>query len=526
MPTMTAATARKVVAFVLIGLFAGACGTTVSPAPSRTPGATARPPATPTPTPEPPLFPLAVIARFTDLRVSLEQEELAAALAGGDVLAPCGLEELALGDEDLPLPDPAACLPPAEVVAKVQAKGGPLGLVPVGSVSPAVKVLRLGDADLFGSPSRRAQPYPLVGVGGSVDPAAVAYDAREVRTLISLGDTCPDRGVSQQTIGLGRGWDWALDGGTAHYTGIAVDRRYTGRDGNGWPVVRAVRVGDHGKIRAILQDADITIDDFECPMVENFTQARGNSTIFSIDPRVAPLLADAGVDLVTIGSNHITDRGTRGLRQTMDYLDEVGIEHVGAGMDLAEALAPGVVEVRGLRFAFLGWDSTIGSLDATADSPGVANMSTANLRVSIRRAREAGDIVIGLPQWNWPEYYAEFTSRALKQRDTLYELGVDHILGAGTHWAGAMSLTAGEAGDARPQLAVTSHGNFLFGQDWSRQTQEGVIYELTFYGTRLAQVRIIPYIMLDQAQPNVTDPLSDGAYVQKQVFNASIFELP
>ena len=523
MPAMSAATARKVVALVLAGVFAGGCGTTVSPTPSHSPGPTAQPPATPSPTPEPALFPLAVIARFSDLRVSLEQDELAAAVAAGDVLVPCGLENLELGDESLALPDPAACLPLDEIVAKVRAKGGPLGLVPVGGVSPAVKVLRIGDADLFGSPSRRARPYPLVGVSGSVDPSAIAYDSRHVRTLISLGDTCPDRGVSQQTVVLGKGWDWALDGGTARYTGIAIDRRFTGRDGNGWPVVRAKRVGDTGKIRAILEDAEITIDDFECPMVENFTQAVGGSTVFSIDPRLAPLLAGAGVDLVTIGSNHITDRGTRGLRQTMDYLDDVGITHAGAGMDLAEALRPGVVEIRGLRFAFLGWDSTIGSLHATADSPGVATMSTANLRASIKQAREVGDIVIGMPQWNWPEYFAEFTSRALRQRDTLYELGVDHILGSGTHWAGAMSLTAGEAG---PQLAVTSHGNFLFGQDWSRQTQEGVIYELAFYGTRLTQVRIIPYIMLDQAQPNVVDPETDGVYVQEQVLDASIFELP
>ena len=525
MPAMTAATARKVVALALVGLLAAACGATMSPTPSQTPGPTARPPATPSPTPEPPLFPLAVIAQFTDLRVSIEQDDLAADLAAGDILVPCGLEGLALGDESLALPEPVACLPPDEIVAVVRAKGG-LGLLPVGAVTPAVKVLRVGDADLFGSPSRRVQPYPVVAVSAAFEAGLIAYDTGDVRTLVSIGDTCPDRGVSQQTVVLGKGWDWALDGGTARYTGIGIDRRFTGRNGNGWPVVKAVRVGDRGKIRAILRDAEIAIDDFECPMVENFTQARGNSTIFSIDPRVAPLLADAGVDLVTIGSNHITDRGTRGLRQTMDYLDEVGIVHVGAGMDLPEALRPGVIEVRGLRFAFLGWDSTIGSLHATADSPGVATMSTANLRASVKQAREAGDIVIGLPQWNWPEYYAEFTSRALKQRDTLYELGVDHILGSGTHWAGAMSLTAGEAEDSAPRLAVTSHGNFLFGQDWSRQTQEGVLYELTFYGTRLAQVRIIPYIMLDQAQPNVTDPLTDGAYVQGQVFDASIFELP
>jgi hypothetical protein len=84
-------------------------------------------------------------------------------------------------------------------------------------------------------------------------------------------------------------------------------------------------------------------------------------------------------------------------------------------------------------------------------------------------------------------------------------------------------LTPGPDG---PQLAVSSHGNFLFDQAWSRQTQEGVIYELTFYGPRLAQVRLHPYIILSHGQPNLTDPETDGAFVLDQVFGESSFELP
>ncbi|MEI8332795.1 MAG: hypothetical protein WCH74_02915, partial [Chloroflexota bacterium] len=71
------------------------------------------------------------------------------------------------------------------------------------------------------------------------------------------------------------------------------------------------------------------------------------------------------------------------------------------------------------------------------------------------------------------------------------------------------------------RVAVTSHGNFLFGQDWSRQTQEGVIYETTFYGTRLVQVRLHPYFVMDSAQPSLTNPTTDGAYVLEQVYEVS-----
>ena len=509
-------------------LVVAGCGATVTPGPDGqgTPDATAtpsdRPTATPTPTPTPrpePSFPVAVVAAFTDPRTDIATKELSAAVKRGDLLVTCGLTRLELDGTRLPLGDPEACVASKELPADLAVEPGTLGLLPAGLVTPATKVLRLGGADPFGSPSRRAKVYPLVGRAPDPPKAWLAHDVDEVRTLVSTGDTCPDRGVSYQANVLGKGWDWVLDGGTAHYTGVHMDRRFSGPTGNGWPVPDAVRQGDRGAVRALLADADVTVNDFECPMVKRFTQNRG--TIFSIDPRVAPLLASAGVDAVTLGSNHVTDRGADGVAQTLAYLEGSGIAHAGAGMDLDEALAPAVVEVRGLRFAFVGWDSTGGSRWAGPSTAGAAAMTSANVKASLAAARKAGDVVIAMPQWNWPEYHAGFTATALKQRAQIYAAGADHILGSGTHWAGAISITEGERG---PQLAVTSHGNFLFGQDWSRQTMEGVIVEMTFLGRRLVQVRLHPYVVMDQAQPNLIDPETDGAYVLGALFEVS--ELP
>ena len=68
---------------------------------------------------------------------------------------------------------------------------------------------------------------------------------------------------------------------------------------------------------------------------------------------------------------------------------------------------------------------------------------------------------------------------------------------------------------------MVSSGNFLFGQGWSQETQEGVVLELTFRDTDLVQVRMHPYVMMDQAQTNLTDPEGDGHYVLERVFEAS-----
>jgi poly-gamma-glutamate capsule biosynthesis protein CapA/YwtB (metallophosphatase superfamily) len=243
--------------------------------------------------------------------------------------------------------------------------------------------------------------------------------------------------------------------------------------------------------------------------------------VFSIDPAVLPQLRDTyGVDAVTLAANHLFDRGTSGFIETLDKFAAAGIPRTGAGVDLDDALTPAVVEADGLRFALVGFNEVPGSLAAAPGQPGVAWLTEANIRDGVARAREAGDVVICSPQW-WggAEYHGDLTASQLAQQDLFYEAGCDHILGHGTHWSGPIDFVPRAEGG--PHFTIGSHGNFLFGQGWSQQTQEGVIVELAFRGTTLVQARLHPYIMLEQAQTNLTRPETDGSYVLQRIFENS-----
>jgi len=253
--------------------------------------------------------------------------------------------------------------------------------------------------------------------------------------------------------------------------------------------------------------------------VHGFVQ-HNHGTLFTIDPKVASLMQRVGMDVLSLASNHISDLGRQGIKETLRYADAAGLLHAGAGLDLAQAMAPAVVNVRGLRFAFLSWDATHVSRAATPHSYGTLQPDGGLIKQAVAQARSQADVVIAMPQWNWPEYIRPFTKWALELRDAWFRAGVDDILGSGTHWAGAISVTRPNP-DRGWSVAVTSHGNFLFGQDWSRQTQEAMLVELAFRGPDLVQVRLHPYIVLDQAQPSPIDPQTDGAYVLDQVFKAS-----
>ena len=66
-----------------------------------------------------------------------------------------------------------------------------------------------------------------------------------------------------------------------------------------------------------------------------------------------------------------------------------------------------------------------------------------------------------------------------------------------------------------------SLGDFVFNVDRSEQTQEGILVEATYTGTRLVQLRLVPYVILDGSQPNLLDPAGSGRVVMSQVFGAS-----
>ena len=449
-----------------------------------------------------------MVTGYTNPKASITVAEVEAA---DTIMTPCEvtayLDRVITGGGD--------CLSVAQVIQQLTEDPTLLALLPPSLVLPTVKVLPVEGADLFGGAAARALPYPISGRALGVEP----YDPDEIRTLMSLGDSCPDRGVAYAAITLGRGWDWIFGGGTAQYTAVYPNPVPEGFVGNGFNIVDAVRTGNDGAVAELVSGADITLDDFECPVVDDFSVNDG--VVFSIDPAVLPRLRDTyGVDVATLAANHLFDRGTSGFLQTLDQFEAAGIPTTGAGADLDAALEPAFVEVNGLTFGFVAFNEVPGSLEAAPGQPGVLWLRDENVIEAVARAAAGADIVFCVPQW-WggAEYHAEFRGDMRRQQQVFFEAGCDHVIGHGTHWSGPIQI--GPLEDGRYSVTMVSHGNFLFGQEWSQQTQEGVTLELSFRGTELAQARMHPYIMLEQAQTNLTDPETDGLYVLNRIYEAS-----
>ncbi len=484
----------------------------------------------------PAAFPLAVVTGLETLKSVIDLDELADLANDGSLVVPCGIAVT-----EPPLDLTADCVAADAIAAAIQDDQDVIALLPPGLVEPATKVLPIkGDGpfglfgpDLFGDPEARAQPYPIVASATEeplLDPGWLQYDASKAWTMTSIGSLCADRYAARQAVTNGKGWDWVFGGGTAEYTRPprlnpnpppGIDRNL---------FVEPRQTGNDGVVGQIQKRADVAIADHECPIqrTRDWHPNPGSGLSFAVPEDVVDeWQGTLGLDAVYLAANHMSDRGVAGIRSTLRILDKHGLPRTGLGMNLDEGLEPAYVEVAGIKVAFVAFNDVGGVARADEDTAGVPWITRPNIREAVRRARDGGaDLIMCDPQW-WGgrEYHDDLLPKQVRQLGWFEELGCDHVVGAGTHVAGPMLLLAQPDGDVLSVLA--SPGNYVFGQDFFQNLQEGVILEQSFVGDRLVNVRMHPYVIILGARPALTDPEGDGHFVLERIWkNSTLDYLP
>ena len=124
---------------------------------------------------------------------------------------------------------------------------------------------------------------------------------------------------------------------------------------------------------ALFDDCDVVFGNLE------FTLP-GDGRQVSYEPRVigttelVRAVRHAGITLVTLANNHTFDCYEPGFERMRRLLAELQLPHFGAGMNISEATAPALMEVNGLKLAFVGAvDERSGASQfATIEQAGVA----------------------------------------------------------------------------------------------------------------------------------------------------------
>jgi poly-gamma-glutamate synthesis protein (capsule biosynthesis protein) len=275
---------------------------------------------------------------------------------------------------------------------------------------------------------------------------SVPLDPSKIRTLLVTGDIIPARGVNYfATVKHDFLWPFRP---TADYT----------------------------------KNADITYVNLEAPLFAGCPVSPAESFTFCGDARFVNGLNFMGAKVANLANNHLSNYGAEGITATDQLLQSHGI--------LTSGLGPvAVVDVRGIKFGFIGFNGVGRAIDQTA------------LKAGIARARQLADIVV--VQFHWGKEYERqpMPDRGVPTPDDPVNIGhdaidwgADIVIGNHPHWYQGVEVYKGK-------LITYAHGNFVFDQMWSEETREGVIGTYTFYGTQLVAATWKPVRSYDYGQP-------------------------
>jgi len=394
-----------------------------------------------------------------------------------------------------------------DIKSGVEASRRTLGLVPAGQVRPNVRALTVDGVGLFGA-AREADlaNWPLIV---SVDEARDdTFDPAQTWTLAAGGDVMLDREVYRKAVIEKKGPDYPWNGGFARIT----TRTCCTVDGG--PAITTRRVGPRGAVRELLTAADIAIVNHEGPAPDDFSYHPSGLT-FTFDPALLEGIANAGVDIVSLANNHIRNAGDKGVRETIRNLRGWGVRTMGAGVDPEAARKPACFDQAELRVCFLGYNAINSAGHAVSHQrAGAAELSMKEVKADIRQLRDDGaDIVVVMPHWG-PEYVSRIAPQQRTQARAMVNAGADVVLGAHSHVTGPVEFI-----DGVPVLY--SMGDLIFDLPRFEATEEGVIAELTFNGTELAQLELHPTVIVQRSQVNLLDRATDGDVVIRRMRAAS-----
>src|SRR6267143_4463341 len=237
----------------------------------------------------------------------------------------------------------------AAMLAMAACSGGtPVAVTP--TVPPAVGnlVAALDAGDQASFAARTGRP-PALSLQELFHPIySVPADPANVRTLLVTGDVIPARGVN-------------------YYATVRHDFL--------WPFRPTA---------SYTKNADITYVNLEAPLFAGCPVSPAESFTFCGDARFVNGLTYMGADVVNLANNHLSNYGAEGVTATDKLLHQHGMQTSGLG-------PVAVINVRGLKFGFIGFNGVGVGINKTF------------LKAGIARARQLADVVV--VQFHWGKEY-------------------------------------------------------------------------------------------------------------------------
>lgn len=226
-------------------------------------------------------------------------------------------------------------------------------------------------------------------------------------------------------------------------------------------------------VRDIFKNDDITFLNLETSITNIPKPANPEKEYnFASHPKVAKELKDSSVEIVSLNNNHSMDYGHKGFVDTMDYLDDAKVLYVGGGRNYEEALKYKIIEVKGKKIGFLGFNRVIPSSTwrATKDRAGhvgIYDYEIDKLLPYIKDVKSKVDYLVLAVHWQGMPS-EKIAANITKAGHKLIDAGVNAVVGTHPHVMQAAEFY-------KKGVIFYSLGNFIFDNSSPRQIKTAIV---------------------------------------------------
>jgi len=216
----------------------------------------------------------------------------------------------------------------------------------------------------------------------------------------------------------------------------------------------------------------------------------------------ADVLKRAGFNAFSLANNHIFDYGYEGFEDSIQNLNNHGINFFGAGKNLAQSRQPLIIESNGLTVAFLGYvcKTTSGRI-AKKEFCGSPALKFAYVKEDLKKLGSNIDVKIISLHWGFEQYHYP-SPKQIKLAHRIIEAGADLIIGHHPHVIQGYEIYQGKP-------IFYSLGNFIFDDiitqaggylKWHDENKESTIAKLHISKNKVEIIDIIPVRLSEDLQ--------------------------
>ena len=252
-----------------------------------------------------------------------------------------------------------------------------------------------------------------------------------------------------------------------------------------------------GQVAPYLSASDYTVVNLETRLAGAKRGYTGYPCFNSPDS-LATALRDAGVDMLGTANNHSMDKGVDGLLATLDTLDDNNMAHCGTARTMEEQVTPRVVDISGVKVAFLNATAMTNGIPVPAGKAHIINLigDGKALINEAAVARKAGaELVIAFLHYG-NEYQRQPSVEQQLLSKKLLANGIDTVIGAHPHVVQPIKhITVQRNNTPYTGYIAYSLGNFASNQR-DRYRDSGIIVYLDIEksdaGSTVSGIRYLP----------------------------------